>query len=71
VIHTWDLARAIGADDRLHPELVTWIDEHLTEIYADLAESPIANTTHRFFAAPTGDPGHTTQDRVLHLMGRP
>jgi len=70
VIHTWDLARATGADDRLNAELVTWIDEHMAEIYADLAESPIANTTGRFFATPTNDPGPTAQSRVLHLMGR-
>jgi uncharacterized protein (TIGR03086 family) len=29
VIHSWDLARAIGADDRLDPELVAWVHEQL------------------------------------------
>jgi uncharacterized protein (TIGR03086 family) len=29
VIHTWDLARAIGADDQLDPVLVTFVDQFL------------------------------------------
>jgi uncharacterized protein (TIGR03086 family) len=72
-IHTWDLARAIGADEHLDAGLVEWIDEHLHEIYAGLPETPIATTTtHRFFAAPAGGPaiGGPRQDRLLHLMGR-
>src|SRR6266567_88775 len=36
VIHTWDLARAIGADDLLDTGLVAWIDDHIREIYAGL-----------------------------------
>lgn len=72
-IHTWDLARAVGVDDGLDPELVAWIDEHLGQIYAGLAETPTAaDTTHRFFAAP-GRPtpaGAPRQDRLLHRMGR-
>lgn len=74
VIHTWDLARAIGADERLDAGLVAWIDEHLDEIYAGLPETPIAaDSTHRFFAAPAGvlGPDAPRQDRLLHLMGRP
>jgi hypothetical protein len=35
LIHTWDLARAIGADERLDAHLVeacaTWFDEHERE----------------------------------------
>ncbi|WP_345602584.1 TIGR03086 family metal-binding protein [Pseudonocardia adelaidensis] len=72
-IHTWDLARAIGADETLDAGLVRWIDEHLDEIYAGLAETPVsAESTHRFFATPDGDPGSgaSTQDRLLHRMGR-
>jgi uncharacterized protein (TIGR03086 family) len=71
VIHTWDLATAIGVDPTLDPGLVAWITDHVKEIYAGLAESPIAaGTTHRFFAAPTGSRGASRQDRLLHLMGR-
>ncbi|MEC3978687.1 TIGR03086 family metal-binding protein [Amycolatopsis sp. H20-H5] len=73
VIHTWDLARALGADERLEPDLVVWIDENLDEIYAGLPETPAAlETTHRFFAAPEGpaDPAASRQDRLLRRMGR-
>jgi TIGR03086 family protein len=73
VIHTWDLARAIGAEDTLDPDLLAWIEANLPEIYAGMAETPVSEqTTHRFFAAPSGDlpPDATTQDRLLHLFGR-
>ena len=73
VIHTWDLARAVGDDDTLDAGLVAWIDVHLHEIYAGMAESPVAEgTTHRFFAAPVGDVAadSSTQDRLLHVFGR-
>lgn len=73
VVHTWDLARAVGDDDRLDPDLVAWIDAHLHEIYAGMAESPVAaSTTHRFFAAPVGDVAadSSIQDRLLHIFGR-
>ncbi|MHA6616869.1 TIGR03086 family metal-binding protein [Pseudonocardia sp. DLS-67] len=72
-IHTWDLARAIGAEDTLDAGLVRWIDDHLDEIYAGLAETPVSlDSTHRFFAAPQGEPGSgaSRQDRLLHRMGR-
>jgi uncharacterized protein (TIGR03086 family) len=71
VIHTWDLARAAAADDTLDPELLAWIDANIHDIYAGMAETPVSTqTTHRFFAAPTGVPGTSTQDRLLHLFGR-
>jgi uncharacterized protein (TIGR03086 family) len=71
VIHTWDLARACAVDDTLDAELVAWIDDHLGEIYAGLAETPVdPASSHRFFAAPVGAPGHSRQDRLLHRMGR-
>lgn len=72
-IHTWDLARAVGADDNLDIGLVAWIDDNLEEIYAGLAETPTApDTTNRFFAAPNGRPAPDAarQDRLLHRMGR-
>jgi uncharacterized protein (TIGR03086 family) len=73
VVHTWDLARAVGADETLDGGLVAWIDDFLEEIYAGLAETPTAaETTHRFFAAPGGAlaPGASRQERLLHRMGR-
>lgn len=72
-IHTWDLARAIGADERLDDGLVAWISGNLRQIYAGLAETPVsAETTHRFFAAPRGAAADhaSRQDQLLHLMGR-
>jgi uncharacterized protein (TIGR03086 family) len=72
-IHTWDLARAIGVDDGLDTGLVVWIDDHLEDIYAGLAETPVAvDTTHRFFAAPEGvlADDASRQDRLLRRMGR-
>lgn len=72
-IHTWDLGRAVGVDDTLDAGLVAWIGDHLDEIYAGLAETPIAvDTTHRFFAAPESVPAGdaSPQDQLLHRMGR-
>ena len=63
-IHTWDLARAIGLDDRLDTGLVAWIDDHLDEIYAGLAE------IHQFFAAPISASVGSQQDRLLRRVGR-
>lgn len=72
-VHTWDLARAIGADDALDPSLLSWIDDNIHQIYANMAETPVSQqSTHRFFAAPVGEPppGASTQERLLHLFGR-
>ena len=71
VVHTWDLARAVGGDERLDGNLVAWLDDELDEIYAGLPETPTsAETTHRFFAAPRGKPGPSAQERLLHRTGR-
>lgn len=73
VIHAWDLARALGVDDRLDGNLIGWIDDHLDDIYAGLTETPTAaSTTHRFFAAADGviAGNATRQDRLMHRMGR-
>ncbi|HEY7222059.1 MAG TPA: TIGR03086 family metal-binding protein [Micromonosporaceae bacterium] len=73
VIHTWDLARAAGADDSLDPQLLTWIDANIHDIYAGMAETPVSQeSTHRFYAAPVRELGTDAplQDRLLHLFGR-
>jgi uncharacterized protein (TIGR03086 family) len=73
IVHAWDLARAIGVDDLLRPDLVAWASDHLDEIYDGLAETPAdAQTTHRFFAAPPGEPpaSASRQQRLLYRMGR-
>jgi uncharacterized protein (TIGR03086 family) len=71
-VHTWDLARAVGADDTLDAGLVGWIDEHRDQIYADLPETPAdAASTHRFFAAEVAAGGTgSAQDRLLRWTGR-
>ncbi|MEU5263883.1 TIGR03086 family metal-binding protein [Amycolatopsis sp. NPDC021455] len=64
-IHTWDLARALGADETLDPGLVVWIDESYDEIFAGLSLGPT------FFAdPPPAAPGASRQDRVLTRFGR-
>jgi uncharacterized protein (TIGR03086 family) len=73
VVHTWDLARGVGADDALDAGLVSWVNEHLDTIYAGLAETPVAaDTTHRFFAPARAAPREdvSEQDRLLRRMGR-
>jgi uncharacterized protein (TIGR03086 family) len=67
LIHTWDLARAVDADETLDATLVAWVTTHLAEIYDGLAETPL--TASRFFAPATGG-GTTEQDRLLRRMGR-
>lgn len=70
LIHTWDLARAIGADEQLDPDLVAWVGEHVDDIYSGLAERP-AGATHRFFAPPIDvAAGAARQDQLLGLFGR-
>jgi uncharacterized protein (TIGR03086 family) len=72
-VHTWDLARAAGLDENLNASLVAWIDDHIGEIYAGLAETPTAaESTHRLFAAPEHvlSADASRQDRLLHRMGR-
>jgi uncharacterized protein (TIGR03086 family) len=64
-VHTWDLARALGADDTLDPGLVAWIDESHDEIFAGLAPNS------RVFAdPPAGAPSASRQDRLLTRFGR-
>jgi uncharacterized protein (TIGR03086 family) len=64
-IHGWDLARAIGVDETLNPDLVEWSWAVLTGMGAELSQGG-------YFQAPSGDApaGATAQDRLLHLTGR-
>jgi uncharacterized protein (TIGR03086 family) len=63
-VHTWDLARALGTDDTLDPDLVEF-----ALLHAELIE---AGRQHGSFAAPTAvTPGQgSAQARLLHLSGR-
>jgi uncharacterized protein (TIGR03086 family) len=63
-VHGWDLARAIGADERIDPDLVTTAYEHL---------APVASLWQGagIFAAPIPVPDDADpQTRLLALTGR-
>jgi uncharacterized protein (TIGR03086 family) len=66
LLHTWDLARAIGADDRLDAELVEFVWQSL-EPLADLLPASGAFGAGR---SGTLDVGASLQDRLLDLSGR-
>lgn len=64
VVHRWDLARAVGADDRFTPE-------ELDQIEADLESYGDAAYTQGVFAAGVEAPdGADRQARLLARMGR-
>ncbi|MFG1647271.1 TIGR03086 family metal-binding protein [Amycolatopsis sp. NPDC049252] len=64
VVHTWDLARALGADDTLDPDLVAWVGDGYDDIFAGLA-------VDRFFAGqPAVARTASRQDRLLTRFGR-
>jgi len=66
LLHAWDLARAIGTDEQLAPELVA-------EVWAGM--SPMAGFIGKsgfFGSGPSGEVGEDAglQDRLLDLSGR-
>jgi uncharacterized protein (TIGR03086 family) len=64
LVHTWDLARAVGADDRLDPE---WCEL----CYAGLPADPQALTASGMFSAPIAVHGEIdVQARLLARLGR-
>lgn len=64
-VHAWDLAVAIGVDDRLDDELVDALDEYVRPFAARLAELP-----EYFEPAITPRPDADRQARLLNLLGR-
>jgi uncharacterized protein (TIGR03086 family) len=63
-IHAWDLARAMGRDETLDPELVEWCWAMMSPYKAHLSAGG-------YYQAPREVPAAaTTQDRLLHLVGR-
>ncbi len=64
LVHTWDLARAVGASDRL--------DRALCErAYRDAVRDGIARGASELFATPIPVPDNADlQDRLLGLLGR-
>jgi uncharacterized protein (TIGR03086 family) len=64
LVHTWDLARAIGADDRLDPG---WCEL----CYADLPADPQALSASGMFSAPVAVGNDVdVQARLLARLGR-
>lgn len=63
-IHAWDLARTIGSEETLHPDVVTWLYELLAPFRAAFAASDL----YKALAIP--DSETSAQTRLLHLMGR-
>ncbi|NUK07310.1 TIGR03086 family protein [Streptomyces lunaelactis] len=64
VVHTWDLSRALGAQERLPDVLVSFALEEVTPYASGLAKSGL-------FAPPIEPPpGDSHQTRLLALLGR-
>jgi uncharacterized protein (TIGR03086 family) len=64
LVHTWDLARAVGADDRLDP---AWCELFC----AGLPDDPHALAATGMFSAPVATGDETdTQARLLARLGR-
>lgn len=63
-VHTWDLSRAIGADEQLPDDLLTFAVREVTPHAAELEKTGL-------FAAPEEPPpGADVQTRLLCLVGR-
>ena len=67
VVHSWDLATAIGVDAGLDEQLIEFVYGN----YAPRAQSGALYATG-WFAAPTGPPpeGVGPLERLIHLIGR-
>jgi len=64
LVHTWDLARAVGADDRLD-------DGWCEHFYAALPSDPMALGASGMFDAPVVMSDHTdVQSKLLARLGR-
>jgi uncharacterized protein (TIGR03086 family) len=65
-LHAWDLARAIGADEELDPELVQLLWERMEPV------APFVTASGAFGTGASGEVGEDapTQARLLDLSGR-
>jgi uncharacterized protein (TIGR03086 family) len=61
-VHTWDLARGLGADEALDGGLVTWLLDELA--------GPLGFVARRFPEAGSRPAGASPQEMLLHLTGR-
>jgi uncharacterized protein (TIGR03086 family) len=64
LVHGWDLARAIGADERLDPELVDACARWFTEMEDGYRSSGAIGPR------PEAPPGADPQTRLLAAFGR-
>jgi uncharacterized protein (TIGR03086 family) len=64
VIHSWDLAQAVRADDRLQPTLVAFVDDYLSP------QIEVWRSAGAFGPAVDVGPDAGTQDRLLAQTGR-
>ena len=64
VIHAWDLARGIGADEHLDPDLVQWTLEFLEPRIEEWRQYGVFGST---VSVPAGA---SAQERLLGLTGR-
>jgi uncharacterized protein (TIGR03086 family) len=71
VVHSWDLATAIGVDPGLDEQLAELVYGYYTGVYAPAAQGGDLYTTG-WFAAPTRPlpEGATPLERLIHLLGR-
>jgi hypothetical protein len=64
LVHAWDLARAVGADDRLDPQ---WCEQ----FYPALPSNPSALSVSGMFDAPVAvDDQIDMQSKLLARLGR-
>ncbi len=63
-IHTWDLARAVGADDLLDPALIAFVDDFLSP------QIDAWRSAGAFGQAVDVGPDASAQDRLLAQTGR-
>jgi uncharacterized protein (TIGR03086 family) len=66
-LHTWDLARAVGGDDRIDPELVAAAQSEVDSWGSDIEAWRAAGA---FGAAVECPPGADAQTRLLGMVGR-
>ena len=64
ILHSWDLARAVGADDRLDPALITFVDDFLSP------QIDAWRSAGAFGPAIDVGPDAGAQDRLLAHTGR-
>jgi uncharacterized protein (TIGR03086 family) len=63
-VHGWDLARGIGADDQMDPDLAERVHEFIAPMLAQMSGSP-------YFAAAVGvSDDASAQERLLAATGR-